>query len=549
MLVLLISVGWIGAGQAASAEEPTILVDGYVVENLESTVIDGQVMVPLEAVAQALGTEVTWNYEANVVELSTRNPFAKAVNEVRPAIVGVVVKRQVHYGGETTEVTGHGTGIIRSSNGYILTNEHVVSDAEEIFVVLSDGRVFDAELWNWDELSDLAQLKIEAENLPMARFAIDEPTVGERVIAVGNPLTMKYHNTVTAGIISGIGREAEGWVPLLQTDAAVNPGNSGGPLVNLAGEVVGIVSSKVASVDVEGIGFAIPTKTVRDMLDDWQPDGIATRPYLGIRAEESWAASYGLPSTEGLQVTLVVPEGPADNAGVEVGDTITALAGRDVYSSADLIESLKQQSTGDEITLTVKRDGLRRELSLVLATRPPEREMIHGIPWWSGGPIAWMTEADVDLAMAYGEAYSYDGLVDLIGPWTAYHRNQSATLWTYFAFAAAMAWQAEVEGEPVTLSQTLSSLSQQQGQILVQLYVTGASSDFSAHKVAAYQCQATVPLYPKSEDVKPSGDGYSWTPHFTLFIADLDPTQWLTVVVTDGDGEELRFQFNLNQMP
>ncbi len=270
--------------------------------------------------------------------------------KVSPAVVSIQTKAVVNdffFGSFENE--GIGSGVIISSEGLIVTNNHVISNANDIKVILSDGRKFDARLVNRDAEYDLAILKIEGKNLPYAEFA-DSSTlkVGQLAVAIGNPLGQEYAGTVTAGIISGLDREFKNQgktLKLIQTDAAINPGNSGGALVNTEGKVIGINTLKVAETKVEGMGFAIPSSEVKTIIDE-----LINRPLMGIEGrtitkEES--ERYSVP--QGVYISRVTPFGGADRAGIKAGDIITAIDGKKITTIEELVETVKKHKAEDII--------------------------------------------------------------------------------------------------------------------------------------------------------------------------------------------------------
>lgn len=261
----------------------------------------------------------------------------------------------------------HGTGVIVRSEGYILTNAHVVKDMSNIIVVTSDGQSYPGKTTHYDEESDLALVKIDASGLTAAKFA--KPTdirVGESVMAIGTPLSFALRNSVTSGIVSGMERSIQSKYQLIQTDAAINPGNSGGALVNKKGEVIGINTLKYVEFGVDSLGFAIPVDTVQHVLDHFFKYGKVKRPYLGLELGESWEAVVGLPSASGLEVTYVDPDSPAAKAGVKQGDVLLSI---DTVSTRNLVEyneALKKYLPGQSIGLTLQSGSQTKDLDVVL---------------------------------------------------------------------------------------------------------------------------------------------------------------------------------------
>ena len=269
-----------------------------------------------------------------------------------------------------------GTGVVLSRDGYIVTNAHVVENAIQITVLLTDNRSFEAVLVGADEVSDLAVLRIDARDLIPAQFG-DSSTlqVGEAVVAIGDPLGIEFRGTMTDGIISAINRDMtlEGrTMTLIQTNAALNSGNSGGPLINRHGMVIGINTMKISAfVDkagVEGLGFAIPSATVKEIVSQIIENGyVSGRPTLGLTCESLsmfYRYYYGLP--EGMYVTEVIPGGPAARLGINAGDIIISLDGVQTTSIEELNSALYAHEAGDNVQIIIYRGGEKYSSSITL---------------------------------------------------------------------------------------------------------------------------------------------------------------------------------------
>lgn len=264
---------------------------------------------------------------------------------------------------EGFEQHGTGSGVIVSSDGYVLTNNHVVSGADEVTVRLSDKRELKAEIVGTDPATDLAVLKIDATGLVPARLGdSNELEVGEWVVAIGSPFGLEQ--TVTAGIVSAKGRANVGladYEDFIQTDAAINPGNSGGPLVNLRGEVIGINTAIASSNGGNmGVGFAIPSNMARTVMDSLIKNGRVERGWLGAviqNLDEGLASSFGYDETEGVLIGDVVPDGPAAKAGLKSGDIIVRYDGKPVKDVNELRYRVAATKAGTDVKVTVFRDG------------------------------------------------------------------------------------------------------------------------------------------------------------------------------------------------
>ena len=272
-----------------------------------------------------------------------------------------------------------GSGFIVSRDGYILTNAHVVADADEILVRLYDRRELLAEVVGVDEQTDIALLKIDAENLPTVKLGSSRDLkVGEWVMAIGNPFG--FDHTVTAGIVSAKGRSFrdENYVPFLQTDVAINPGNSGGPLFNVRGEVVGVnsrISSEPGRRSYAGLSFAIPAEVARDAMQQLKAHGFVSRGWLGVMIQDvtlELSKSFAMDKPKGALVAKVIEDSPAQHGGVNVGDIILKLHGHQINTSSELPPLVGVLRAGKMVDLEVIRDGKRRTLHVKIGKLPED---------------------------------------------------------------------------------------------------------------------------------------------------------------------------------
>lgn len=284
-----------------------------------------------------------------------------------------------------------GSGFIVSEDGYVLTNNHVVEGADEVMVRLNDRRELPAKIVGTDPRSDMAVLKIEDEEpLPVVRIGrSSDLKPGQWVFAIGSPFGFDY--TVTSGIISAIGRSlpSENYVPFIQTDVAINPGNSGGPLFNMDGEVVGINSQiYTRSGGFMGVSFAIPIDDAMNVFRQIRDDGSVARGWLGVLIQEvnrDLAESFGLSRPRGALIAEVMPDSPAQKAGLQAGDIVLAFEGEDIERSADLPPMVGRTPVGDEVDLTVLRQGKQRNIEVEIG-RLPEEETASAGPGGPTGP-------------------------------------------------------------------------------------------------------------------------------------------------------------------
>ncbi|MFI8735497.1 DegQ family serine endoprotease [Ectopseudomonas toyotomiensis] len=293
-------------------------------------------------------------------------------------------------GGRQREAQSLGSGFIISPDGYIMTNNHVVADADEIIVRLSDRSELEAKLIGADPRSDVALLKVEGKDLPVVRLGkADDLKVGEWVLAIGSPFG--FDHSVTAGIVSAKGRNlpSDSYVPFIQTDVAINPGNSGGPLFNLQGEVVGINSQIFTrSGGFMGLSFAIPMEVAMQVADQLKADGKVARGWLGVVIQEvnkDLAESFGLDKPAGALVAQVLEDGPADKGGLQVGDVILSLNGKPIIMSADLPHLVGGLKPGEKAEMDVVRDGSRKKLNVTVGTLPEEGQELASSGSAQGG--------------------------------------------------------------------------------------------------------------------------------------------------------------------
>ncbi|MEC0241478.1 trypsin-like peptidase domain-containing protein [Paenibacillus dokdonensis] len=288
------------------------------------------------------------------------DPVPQIVKNVSPSVVGII-GRSTDPADKTAANRNnltHGTGVIIKSNGWIVTNAHVVKGLQSTVVVTADGKTYKITDTYVDETSDLAVVKINASNLVPAVFAksAQSALVGEKVVAIGTPISFSFRNSATVGVVSGLNRAINASYRLIQSDTAINPGNSGGPLVNMKGEVLGINSMKFAAVGVENMGFSIPAETVQYVINQLFKYGEVMRPSLGFNMEESWSAIVGLPTDDPLTITKVISD-EARKAGIHENDVLYSIDGKRVTSVVDINEMFKSYMPGQTVKLLMQSDG------------------------------------------------------------------------------------------------------------------------------------------------------------------------------------------------
>ncbi|WP_349679710.1 Do family serine endopeptidase [Acetomicrobium sp. UBA5826] len=336
---------------------------------------------------------------AKPVDPIAGNPIAKIAEEASPAVVNIdtetMVKRPLFpfaddpffrqfFGDQWDQFTqiipmkGKGSGFIVSKDGYILTNNHVIEGADKITVSLADGRQLDAKIVGKDPTFDLAVIKVTAGNLPVLPLGdSDAVQVGEWVVTIGNPFGLDH--TVTVGVISAKNRSIRAgnvsFDGFLQTDAAINPGNSGGPLLDLDGKVVGINTAIIPYA--QGIGFAIPVNMAKSVIDDLVSYGRVRRGWLGVYVQpltSDIAQAYGLKVEKGAVVADVVPDSPADKAGIERGFVITKIDEVEINDAQDLVFQIRKRMAGDKIKIEMATSSGKRSITVTLEEIPGQTE-------------------------------------------------------------------------------------------------------------------------------------------------------------------------------
>jgi S1-C subfamily serine protease len=303
--------------------------------------------------------------------------LVNAVDKVSKSVVNIASVRMLHDQlFRVFPVEGVGSGVIIDEKGYILTNNHVIDDAERLKVTLTDGRVLKGRVAGSDEVTDLAVLKVESDQpLPAAQLGnSDDLKAGQIVLAIGNPFGLTGGPAVTAGIVSSLNRSIQtrnGVLELIQTDAAINPGNSGGPLVNTKGEVIAISTANMPYA--QGIGFAVPANTAKSILRELIEKGRVTRPWIGIASMKitpQLARYYGLPASEGALVAKIEPYSPADDAGLRKGDVIEQIDGSKVEDPTQIASRVRGKQVNERLTLTVNRYGRQLQVPVQVDERP-----------------------------------------------------------------------------------------------------------------------------------------------------------------------------------
>jgi len=354
-LVILIAVG-LGIGVWALSRSPT--------------------SSPTQSDNSTQHTDSDWTFPLESEPATPLPDFPPVVAEVMPSVVSVTTEIVVSdfFGRQSTEYVA-GSGILIDDNGHIVTNNHVVEDAQSIYVELADGRIFPANTVGTDSLSDLAVIKIDAANLTYIYWGDSSLlSVGGWVLAIGNALGEGI--TATEGIVSrlnvSVNVEGNTLYGLIQTTAPVNPGNSGGPLVNMAGEVIGITSIKIVASAIEGIGYAISSNEAKPIIENLIRYGHVTYPWLGVSVSTVTpllAASENLSVNRGALIAEIVADSPAEAAGLRVGDVIIRFGGKEISNVADLVQAIRISEIGEDVEIVFVRGEDTKTTSARLVER------------------------------------------------------------------------------------------------------------------------------------------------------------------------------------
>lgn len=332
---------------------PRVYVNGKRL-NAEVIMKDGRTYIPLRAVSESMGAEVIWDPETECayVNFTEDDAIAKLVEDISPSVVAIIGNSNDSSAlAAFNNPTIHGSGVIYKSNGYIITNAHVVSNIKNLTVILNDGTLLPGTVIYFDEISDLAVVKVNKIGLKAIKMAdFSDIASGKTAIAIGTPVSMSLRNTVTKGIISSSGVSLpDSYYRLIQTDTTINFGNSGGALINTKGELIGITSSKYAGVGIENLGFAIPIDTVQYVLSHFEAFGGVVRPDFGVQLEQSWEAKIGLPTTKGLTVKN------SQSEALQAGDVIFEVNGIKISSIVDWNEAIKSTYYGGPLKIKYRK--------------------------------------------------------------------------------------------------------------------------------------------------------------------------------------------------
>ncbi len=348
---------------------PNVEVNGTQIDT-DAVIIDDKTYVPLRGVFEAAGAEVSWNEETQTAGINISNSLSddelipSVIESVSPSVVGIIGrgKTESYYGSQEGIMSG--SGVIIKTGGEILTNAHVVKNMNTILVVMNDGKGYEAQLKYIDDDTDLAVVKIKKIGLPVVKFANSEDiVVGKQVIAIGTPITFSLRNSATVGHISGLNRSVGEPYRLVQTDTAITHGNSGGALINMNGELVGITSSGYSGTNTN---FAVPVDTVKYVLNQFELYGKVRHISFGAEFQEDWLAELGVPSEAGLTIKGLEKSSPLAKASFKTGDVLVSVDDVAINSIVELNELMKNYLPGDTVKVGVKTNGEIKYADIVL---------------------------------------------------------------------------------------------------------------------------------------------------------------------------------------
>ena len=348
---------------------PNVEVNGTQIDT-DAVIIDDKTYVPLRGVFEAAGAEVSWNEETQTAGINISNSLSddelipSVIETVSPSVVGIIGrgKTESYYGSQEGIMSG--SGVIIKTGGEILTNAHVVKNMNTILVVMNDGKGYEAQLKYIDEDTDLAVVKIKKIGLPVVKFANSEDiVVGKQVIAIGTPITFSLRNSATVGHISGLNRSVGEPYRLVQTDTAITHGNSGGALINMNGELVGITSSGYSGTNTN---FAVPVDTVKYVLNQFELYGKVRHISFGAEFQEDWLAELGVPSEAGLTIKGLEKSSPLAKASFKTGDVLVSVDDVAINSIVELNELMKNYLPSDTVKVGVKNNGEIKYADIVL---------------------------------------------------------------------------------------------------------------------------------------------------------------------------------------
>lgn len=447
-----------------------------------------------------------------------------------------------------------GTGFVYQ-DGIIITNAHVVLNAAELKILFADETVetvLPSAVFA-DERSDIAVIKVVKKGLvPQAFGNSDNVSVGEQVIAVGNPLGFRLGNSVSAGILSGAGRALGSGYPFLQVDAPINPGNSGGPLFNLKGEVIGVNSAKMSDIGVEGLGFAIPSNTARQIADTLLKDGKVERATLGINFSEGWEAYFGVPDAAGVTIANIISDGPAGLTALTAGDKLVKLDDKEIHTSDNVESYLATKKPGQEVTITVRRSGQTLTVTVKLASQDELKKLAEGQQSVDeGGILTDLTTGQIQEAADFGRSLSRGAPINR--DYFASSGSHYAVLYSEFLYVSRRVASAYEFGFTPGIPLQQQAAKEIRNQVEVVTEVNGDKANFldGATFWLEQEGAAQIPA------AATQGTVYTTSPDGSVVIANvaarfstvgLKRDGNITVTVKLADGKTIPFKFSLKDL-
>lgn len=469
------------------------------------------------------------------------------------AVVGIL--NTMKASGSTEKGHAAGTGFVYKQ-GVIITNAHVVENAQELKILYSDKttEVVPPSQVFADTTSDVAVIKVKNTKIaPVAFGDSDKVTVGEQVVAVGNPLGFRLGNSVSAGILSGVGRALGSAYPFLQVDAAINPGNSGGPLFNTKGEVIGINSAKMEDIGVEGLAFAIPINTARQIADTLLKDGKVERATLGINLDEDWQAYFGVPNEEGVTIGSVIADGPVGITGLRSGDRLVKLDDTPVYTSDDVYAFLAAHKPGQQVNITVRRSGQVLSALVTLASQDALRTLAEeqGVNEDAGGILMGLTAGQIQEAATFGKQMSR-GYAPINDGYFAESGSHYAVLWTEYLYVARRISSAYEFGFTPGVGFQQNVAREINGKVEVQMEIHGDSLNFlQGANFTLEQGDKKVTGFvhgPVTYTTSPDGKVIIGNVAVHFATTGLNPTEDLAVTASPTSGKSTTFHFTIKDL-
>jgi serine protease Do len=472
--------------------------------------------------------------------------------KAKPSIVGILTTMKAVRSTQKSHAAG--TGWVYKE-GVIITNAHVVEDAVEVKILYADKTietVAPSQIFE-DKTADIAVIRVTTKNLvPLVTADSDKVMVGMPVVAIGNPMGFRLGNSVTSGILSGVGRPLGAAYSFLQTDAPINPGNSGGPLFNLDGQVIGINSNKLADIGVEGLNFAIPVNTAKQIAEVLLQNGKVERATLGMTLDEDWQAQFGVPNAEGVTIASTISDGPVGKTALQPGDKLVKIDDTMIFTSDDYYGFLAAHKPGDTVAITVKRSGqvLSSKVTLVSEDGLRKAAEEQGVQD-QGGILIGLTAGQIQEAAEFGRQMSR-GSANINRDYFASSGPDFAFLFTEYLYVARRISSAYEFGFQPGVGFQQSLAKEINKKVEVQVQIQGDVPDFLNN--AAY--------YLEQNGKRVAGDvsgtvNYTQSPDGKVIIAMLairfptgtiNSTDDLTLTIQRFDGKASVFHFAIKDL-